>query len=259
MNEELQDEPIQNDSSFDSEVFEDVDPIEPTQEEPELQEEPVETEEPTEVDNPKSYKHFQSLAEQRKVENERLAQQLQDLQSKVEALNKPQEQPVNELVPPTPPEMPLNYSEVDARTDFESDSYKYLLAKEKYNSDLIQYQNKLIEKTNQRFEQAENEKIQAQQFAQQKASIIGEFQNNGLSLQEAADAFEMFTSEDSVKPSNLAKYYKWLKGQQAPPTREKPNAVPPPPGVVPGNTEPQKTPDQLFNEDIEKQPQGKWL
>jgi hypothetical protein len=98
-------------------------------------------------DDPQRMAYWQSQADRAKNDNARMAQELD--MYKTALAQQPQQQSLSNEIPqqpqddslkePTPPEKPLNYNEVDAYNDPESDSFKFRLQKEKYVDERYDY------------------------------------------------------------------------------------------------------------------------
>jgi chromosome segregation ATPase len=180
----------------------------------ETQENETPKNEPEPKENPDSFQYWQSVADKKEKELQELrnqyqqgTQQFQDLQREIgqlrEQLNpKPKDEP---LVAPQKPN---------------SDDPMDLI---KWQSDYLEYQNKLIQKTNEQLQQTSQgwqqemqRRQQEERFAQEKAYHLSQLQKQGLSVQEANEAFALL-SKASQNPDeyykDLTDYYRVKKGQ----------------------------------------------
>jgi len=124
-------------------------------------------------DDPQRMAYWQSQADRAKNDNARMAQELD--MYKTALAQQPQQQSLSNEIPqqpqddslkePMPPEKPLNYNEVDAYNDPESDSFKFRLQKERFVDDRYDYLKNLEHSRIQ-----ETESMMAQQQEQQMVS-----------------------------------------------------------------------------------------
>ena len=100
----------------------------------------------------------------------------------------------------------------------------------RYQSDMLDYYDKLrekdrqeIQKINESWQQTEQRRQQEQQYAQEKAFHIGQLQRTGLSPEEAQEAYIMY-SKAAEDPEgyykDLSEYYRFKKGQYGSPKGE---------------------------------------
>jgi len=124
-------------------------------------------------DDPQRMAYWQSQADRAKNDNARMSQELDMYKSAL--AQQPQQQSLSNEIPqqpqddslkePMPPEKPLNYNEVDAYNDPESDSFKFRLQKERFVDDRYDYLKNLEHSRIQ-----ETESMMAQQQEQQMVS-----------------------------------------------------------------------------------------
>ena len=162
-------------------------------------------------EDPNRMAYWQSQADKAKNEAQSMAAEL-DLYKK--AVNSMQQAPIsNETQPqpqddslkePTPPERPMNYSEVDAYNDPESDSFRYRMAKEQYQDQRYDYL-KNIEYAR----VAQQEQMMARQ---QEKSMMNDAYNSvkssyGWDDMKAADFIGWATNPNNVTLDVLAKLF----------------------------------------------------
>lgn len=190
----------------------------------------IETPEPAEVpteqpeqelpqgDTPKDVlndaaKHFQSLADKRLAELERLRIENEKLQQEIA----PKAVTPDPLTPPVKPQKPAGYNRVDALTDPESPSFKYEEAMSDYRDQMNDYSMRLLEEKTKPFEEDRKRKLEEAEYLQRKSQALSQFQAVGLDAVESEKAFKFFSSEDSLKPENLVKMWKaYVKSLDAP-------------------------------------------
>ena len=120
---------------------------------------------------------------------------------------------------PLPPERPVTYSEIDAYNDPESDSFKYRMAKEKFQDERYDYLKKLeyarIQEQDQLFAQQQEKQMLNQAYSTVKNQY-------GWDDMKAADFIGWATNPNNVTLDVLAKLFDIQKA----PTQEQINAVP---------------------------------
>ena len=167
-----------------------------------------------EKENPDSMKYWQSQHDKKEAELQQLRSQYQqdtqrytDLQREIqnlrEGLNpKPKEEVLTE------PQKP--------NTDYPNEILKW-------QSDYLMYQNKLIQKQNQQFqqmsqgwEQEMNRRHQEEEYVRTKTFYVGEFIKQGMSPDEANEAFVMFSKAQQDPDNymkNLTNFFRFQRGQ----------------------------------------------
>jgi len=108
------------------------------------------------------------------------------------------------LKEPTPPERPMNYSEVDAYNDPESDSFKFRMEKEKYQDARYDYLKKIeyarIQDHEQNMAKQREQSMMNQAYTQVKNSY-------GWNDMKAADFIGWATNPNNVTLDVLAKLF----------------------------------------------------
>ena len=231
------------------------------------------------------YQYWQSQADKMKNENEKLQQQMEQQQSQVQqmqaqmqqlmngqvpqaaqpqggpqnsqAQNQPsdingmiqqKETEIQQIPPPEPPQKPSNYSQADAYTDPDSDSFRYQRQLEEYNQKQIQHLNEVQKKKDELYdlkmravEEPVKQTQKEMQMSKKEKRIFDSLQkDHNLSTEEAQDFMKTMSSPDSMKMENLVNFYRFQKGlanssnqSSKPQKRRKPisnnaNAAPPP-------------------------------
>ena len=110
----------------------------------------------------------------------------------------------NSLKPPSRPEKPHSYSEVDAYNDPESESFKYRLSNDKYRDDMIDYYGKV----DQHRQQQQAVAYQAQQETMAKDQAVNyAVQSMGWNPQKANEAVKWLENPSNVSFDALFKVY----------------------------------------------------
>jgi len=159
-----------------------------------------------EIDNLKSYKFFQSkfTTEQQERQKEREGRiRAEERLKLIEQQQIPQPQ-VQQNQRPVRPVRPQGYNRLDAITITDSISAKYDEAMQDYEDKLYQWN-----------EQQEQIKDQQTEFQRQRNMKISELQTvPGVTLEEATEALNWFTTPDSGKPEYLVAYRRFVKNLQ---------------------------------------------
>jgi len=162
-------------------------------------------------EDPNRMAYWQSQADKAKNEAQGMAAELELYKKAVSSMqqapvsNETQPQPQDDsLKEPTPPERPMNYSEVDAYNDPESDSFRYRMAKEQYQDQRYDYL-KNIEYAR----VAQQEQMMARQ---QEKSMMNDAYNSvkssyGWDDMKAADFIGWATNPNNVTLDVLAKLF----------------------------------------------------
>jgi chromosome segregation ATPase len=171
-------------------------------------------EETPETQEEKSFKYWQSQHDKKEKELQDLrnryqqdTQQFQNLQREIQQLR-------GELTPKVKEDVLVKPQRPNTDDPIE------LM---RWQSDMIDYQDKLREKDRQEFQRANETWQQAEQrreaelrYAQEKAFHIGQLQSTGLSPEEANEAFSMYAKAQE-DPNNyykdLSEFYRFKKGQ----------------------------------------------
>jgi len=161
------------------------------------------------------------------------------------------------LKEPTEPEKPVNYNEVDAYNDPQSDSFKYRVAKEDYRDKYLGY---LKDVDAQR--QAEMQQAYQQQMAQQQQEAIRQqayshaVNNYGWDNQKAGEFIQWASAPDNLSMDNLAKLFE-LRTNANPVVQQKTQemqnqaqrlSIPKDPSVITGKSEQPRTEEQAFSD-----------
>ena len=213
-------------------------------------------------EDPNRMAYWQSQADKAKNEAKNMAAELELYKRAVSSMkqapvsNETQPQPQDDsLKEPTPPERPINYSEVDAYNDPESDSFRYRIAKEQYQDARYDYLKNL--------EYARVDQQKQMMAQQQEKAMLNDAYNSvkssyGWDDMKAADFIGWATNPNNVTLDILAKLFdiqnaptpnqisaeqkkqEYAQAQQA-------LSVPRTPSVEKGNTQPPMNDQDLFN------------
>ena len=162
-------------------------------------------------EDPNRMAYWQSQADKAKNEAQNMAAELELYKKAVNSMqqapvsNETQPQPQDDsLKEPTPPERPMNYSEVDAYNDPESDSFRYRMAKEQYQDQRYDYLKNL-----EYARVAQQEQVMAKQ--QEKAMLSDAYNSvkssYGWDDMKAADFIGWATNPNNVTLDILAKLF----------------------------------------------------
>ena len=164
----------------------------------------------------------------------------------------------NSLKPPSRPEKPHSYSEVDAYNDPDSESFKYRLANDKYRDDMIDYYGKV---DNYRQEQqALAYEAQRDQMAQSQARNYA-MQSLGWDANKVTNAIQWLQNPSNVSFETLFKVYEMahapskeqVQSQQRVAdyqNREERMKVPQSTTVASGTSQAPMNDEQLFNQSM---------
>ena len=162
------------------------------------------------------------------------------------------------LKPPSRPEKPHSYNEVDAYNDPESESFKYRLSNDKYRDDMLDYYGKVDDYR--QHQQAVAYQAQKESMAQNQARNYA-VQSMGWNAQKADEAIQWLQNPSNVSFDTLFKVYEMM---HAPPKeqvqsqqrvadyqqREERMKVPQSTAVTSGTSQAPKNDEQLFNESM---------
>ena len=157
--------------------------------------------------------------------------QLQNLLQEVEKLKNPPEKPI-ELKPPAQPQITF---EDDPIAWFNYQNELQIYKDKKYELDTRSLRDEVTNVKTQLQKDAEAKK-QQQQYEMWKTELIGEFEKEGLSHNEAVDCFNQYSRQDSVTPKNIVSLFRLGKGSEPVKTNEKERF--PLPGGRGGSAEP---------------------
>ena len=164
----------------------------------------------------------------------------------------------NSLKPPSRPEKPHSYSEVDAYNDPESDSFKYRLSNDKYRDDMIDYYGKVDNYRQQ--QQAMAYEAQRDQMAQNQARSYAT-QSLGWDDNKISNAIQWLQNPSNVSFETLFKVYEMahapskeqVQSQQRVAdyqNREERMKVPQSTTVASGTSQAPMNDEQLFNQSM---------
>ena len=223
---------------------------------------PVAEQDVSAKEDPNRMAYWQSQADKAKNEAQNMAAELELYKKAVSSMqqapvsNETQPQPQDDsLKEPTPPERPMNYSEVDAYNDPESDSFKYRIAKEQYQDARYDYLKNLeyarVDQQNRMMAQQEEKAMLNNAYNSVKSSygwddmkaadFIGWATNpNNVTLDILAKLFDLQNAPTPNQISAEQKKQEYAQAQQA-------LSVPRTPSVEKGNTQPPMNDQDLFN------------
>lgn len=172
-------------------------------------------------EDPNRFEYWQSKFSQEQNARKDLESKIQTFENKFDTFTKaPEPEPIQ---PPVRP-----------NTDDPLDKIEYLEKVVEYNQSLFNEQKGVFDK------QQETSR-KAQEQAQYKAGVLGEYQNAGTEQDKSMKMYEFFTSEASLDPKNAELMYDAVMGNPNNPKVNQVNAqrvkqaVPLPPGVASGN------------------------
>jgi len=263
-----------NEENFNQEIFEgEVEQITETKSEEVKPESPAEgvtevpeTQEPEipeGVDNPKSYKHFQKIAEERKLEIEKERQARELAEARIREYEEKSKVSQEVLKPPVKPERPADYNPSDIY-DVNSSTFKYEVAYRQYLEDKDAYRDSEVNKVSTTIQQQQEKERLAQYWQAHRTEWTTKFLAiPGATPEKAARAYDDFINGDSATPENLYTLSLLRHGEYTPkPKAEKKDKINTilPPGVTSGgDAESLKSPDDMFSESIKTTNSGSWI
>jgi molecular chaperone GrpE (heat shock protein) len=139
---------------------------------------------------------------------ETFEEQLQRINRDLDTIKNPPPKPV-ELKPPVQPTV-----------NFEDDPVQWF----KYQNDLLTYTNQKNEleakslkaevtEVKTQLQQEAEKKLNQQKYDLWRADLIGEFEKEGLSHEDAVQCFNRYSSNDSVTPKNIVSLFRLSSGQ----------------------------------------------
>lgn len=225
-------------SSFDVDYIEEKEVEETGEEaveEEESQEEAPEIEDVPNKENPSRFEYWQAKFSHEQNARKELEEKLQSLAEKLEKPNTPEPEPLKPPVKPTDPDDQL--------------------AKLDYVTQLAEYQAKIIEQQQEAFAKQQQAQQQAQRDAEFKAYMLGQYQKHGADEKLSAEAFNFFSSEQSLDPKTQLEMLIAWKGAPKPnpkvnqmKDRSEKHKIPLPPGVAKGGEQYPTEPD--FGSDL---------
>ena len=234
--------PDSEESDYGTEYVEEESTSEVVEESQETVQEDVQEEAPTEIkdiphkEDPSRFEFWQSKFTQEQNARKELEEKFQSFQEKLEQPNTPELEP-EVLTPPVKP-----------TSDDPLEMIEYLERKNEYLA-------KTVEKINGTFEQQQEAQRQQQEQARFKAFAVGEYQKVGADQKESMDAFNFFSSEESLDFKNQLEMYRaWKGASKSNPkvdqmkTHQEKYKAPLPPGVASGESDVPKEPD--FGDDL---------
>lgn len=186
-------------------------------------------------EDPSRFEYWQSKFTQEQNARKELETKFQSLAEKLETPKAPEPEP---LTPPVKP-----------NSDDPLDKIEYL-------EKLAEYNQAILDKTTKSFEQQQEAQRKSQEQAQFKAYMLGEYQKSGADEKLSAEAFNFFSSEDSLNPQTQIEIYTAWKNNRAPQnpkvnqmkSQKVKQNIPLPPGVSGGQSDAPKPED--FGEDL---------
>ena len=161
------------------------------------------------------------------------------------------------LKEPTEPEKPVNYNEVDAYNDPQSDSFKYRVAKEDYRDKYLGYLKNVDAQRQAEMQQAYQQQMeQQQQEAIRQQAYSHAVNNYGWDNQKAGEFIQWASAPDNLSMDNLAKLFE-LRTNANPVVQQKTQemqnqaqrlSVPKDPSVITGKSEQPRTDEQAFSD-----------
>ena len=164
----------------------------------------------------------------------------------------------NSLKPPSRPEKPHSYSEVDAYNDPESESFKYRLNNDKYRDDMLDYYGKVdnyrqeqqarayqVQKESMAENQARNYAVQSMNWTPQKANEAIQWLQNpsNVSFDTLFKVYEMMNAPSKEQVQSQQKVADYQQ-------REERMKVPQSTAVASGTPQAPKNDEQLFNDSM---------
>lgn len=213
-----------DDSDYGTEIIEEEStPVTEEVVEESEEEAPIEIKDIPHKEDPSRFEFWQSKFSQEQQARKELEQKFQSLTEKLEKPNTPEPEP---LKPPTKP-----------NSDDPLDKIEYLEKLAEYNQNILLQQQ-------QAFEENQKQQRMAQEQAQFKAFMLGEYQKHGADEKLSAEAFNFFSSEQSLDPKTQMEIFMAWKG--APKKNPKVDQIkskqqkfntPLPPGVTSGQSD----------------------
>ena len=161
------------------------------------------------------------------------------------------------LKEPTEPEKPVNYNEVDAYNDPQSDSFKYRVAKESYRDEYLNYLKNVDAQRQAEMNYAyEQQMIAQQQEAIRQQAYSHAVNNYGWDNNKAGEFIQWASAPENLSMDNLAKLFE-LRTNANPVVQQKTQemqnqaqrlSVPKDPSVITGKSEQPRTEEQSFND-----------
>lgn len=209
-------EPTEVEESVEETVDEPTEVVEESQEET-----PIEI---PHKEDPSRFEFWQSKFSKEQEARKELETKLQSFEQKMESFSKePEPEP---LKPPVKPQ-----------SDDPLDKIAYL-------EQLAEYNNAVLAQTQETFQKQQEAQLKATEQAQFKAYMMGEYQKSGADEKLSAEAFNFFSSEESLNPQTQLEMYQAWKGVSKPnpkvnqmKVKQQKYDTPLPPGVAPGGSE----------------------
>jgi len=161
------------------------------------------------------------------------------------------------LKEPVAPEKPVNYNEIDAYSDSDSESFKYRMAKEQYRDEYMKF---LMEKDARR-EQDMQEQYAYEMAVQRDNMMRSQAHSHavnsyGWEPTKANEFVQWATNPDNLTIDNLAKLFE-LRSNTSPVVQQRTQQmqnqaqlaqVPRPAAIQPGQVEQPRTEEQMFSD-----------
>jgi len=150
------------------------------------------------VENPDAAQHMKQFIQEKSKPKPSLMEEVQGLQAPVK---------------------PADFNPIDASTDPESPSAKYITELTNYQEKVALAQHEYVKKV---YEERQQEEIRRETNERLKTVYGNLISNYQLSPQEAQDFVKVFSDDKSLELGNLVSYYRFMKGQ----SRQAPAQVP---------------------------------
>lgn len=179
------------------------------------------------------YQYFQSQADKMRTENEALRLKMAELEGRLSNVAQPvqqqQPEPQEETFPDftiPEPQSPMNFNWQEAYTDPNSDSARYLIDKQRYDSQLANY-TKLASQyaiakaqeaeknAYQKMNEYQNQMAQRMEQEQKLNQVQGELQSKyGMSREQASDFITKMSDNNIFNLDNMVKFYQTINQPQ---------------------------------------------
>lgn len=192
--------------------------------------------------NPERVEYWQSKYD--KLYNTTLQMQEQLRRAEYESQIQESENQGPEL--PIKPTRPSNYSEYEATTDPDSESARYKQLLSEYQSDMFTYLTDREQKREEAYQEQIAREQEAEQSRQYVSGVYSDVLARGATPEKARNFIQWANSFDSFTLDNIYAFYDFLQSRQAVNTQAKLN-VPPPVGVMGGQTQKPLNDQDVFN------------
>ena len=145
-------------------------------------------------EDPSRFEFWQSKFTKEQQARKELEDKFQSLAEKLESPKSPEPEPLKRPVKPN--------------SDDPLDKIEYL-------EQLAEYNQTILDQTQRSFREQQESQLKAQEQAQFKAYMLGEYQKAGADEKLSAEAFNFFSSEDSLNPQTQIDLYNAWKNNRA--------------------------------------------